>query len=84
MLILLYARYTVVYCHEPSEDTNHQSAPIWRDVRGNGKDKLVREFENCENETELMGMRSRELMRELVLRLVRGANLVKDDEVFSQ
>ena len=23
---------------------------LWGDVRGNGKDKLVREFENCESE----------------------------------
>ena len=53
-------------------------------MRGNGKNKLVQEFENCENEIERMGMRSRELIRELVLRLVRGANLVKDDEVFSR
>ena len=57
---------------------------IWGDVREDGKDKLVREFENCESGMEQISVRSRELIRELVLKLVWGANLVKNVDVFSR
>ena len=42
-------------------------------MRENGKDKFVWEFENCENGTEQMSIRSGGVMRELILRLVWGA-----------
>ena len=51
---------------------------IWGDVRENRKDKLIREFENCENRTGQMSVRSEELRRELVLRLVWGAGDPRD------
>ena len=53
------------------------------DMREDGKDKLVWEFENCESRMERISVRSRELMRALVLRLVWDVNLVKNDEVLS-
>ena len=51
---------------------------VRRDVRENGKNKLVREFENCESEMENVSIRSKETMRRLVLRLVWGAGDPKD------
>ena len=44
---------------------------VWGDVRENGKDKFVWEFENCEN--GLINVQSKELRRVLALRLVWGA-----------
>jgi len=46
---------------------------VWGDVREDGKDELIRELENCENGTGEVSIRPKELMEELVLRLVWGA-----------
>ena len=35
---------------------------IWGDVREDGKYELVREFENCESETEQVDVRFKELI----------------------
>ena len=42
---------------------------IWGDMREDGKDKLVWEFENCENSMGQISVRPKEVTRELVLRL---------------
>ena len=43
------------------------------DVRENGKDKFVWEFENCENRMEQVSIRTTEVTQEIVMRLVWGA-----------
>ena len=53
---------------------------VWRDVRENGEDEFVWEFENCgmERGGSTFNILPKELMRELVLRLVWGAGGPKD------
>ena len=51
---------------------------VWRDVRENRKDEFVREFEDCRNWMEYIGIMSKELMREFVLKLVWGTGDPRD------
>ena len=46
---------------------------VWRDLKQDGKDELIWEFENCENGTGWIKTRSKEPMGEPVLRQVWGA-----------
>jgi len=53
---------------------------LWGDVRENRKDKFVWELEDCKNGMEQISVRSKELMRGFVLRLVWGAGDLRDSD----
>ena len=53
---------------------------VWRDVREDGKYQLVRKFENYKNRADQISIRSKDLTRELVLRLDWSAGDCRDTD----
>jgi len=53
---------------------------FWGDVGENRKDKLVWELEDCESGIDQISVRSKELTRGLVLRLVWDAGDLRDSD----